>query len=181
MRPTDLPADKGQCYIRPQIDAEAEVSERSDLVHIRTISGRDGRDDGSECNVPLPARDVQGFRFEVADGRGEIRLLSPPSRRSGYQAVVYIRDSVGGDGRYHFRLSSIRIGGGVFPGDIRNDFPGPRRDDDFRPVWGELFGSWRQPGDSDHRIVPLKAASTEMPFSVRMLPMARSSAARALT
>ncbi len=70
-----MPADKGQCYIRPQIDAEAEVSERSDLVHIRTISGRDGRDDGSECNPPLPARDAQGFRFEAADGRGEIRLL----------------------------------------------------------------------------------------------------------
>jgi len=34
---------------------------------------------------------------------------------------------------------------------------------------------------ADHRIVPLRAASTEMPFSVRMLPMARSSAARALT
>ena len=75
-----------QCDIRLQIDAEAEVSVRGDLVHIRTISGRDGRDD-SEFNVPLPARDVQGFRFEVADGRGEIRLLSPPSRRSGYQAV----------------------------------------------------------------------------------------------
>ena len=50
-----------------------------------------------------------------------------------------------------------------------------------RPVWGEPFGSLRQPGDCDHRIVPLRAASTEMPFSVRMLPMARSSAARALT
>ena len=38
-----------------------------------------------------------------------------------------------------------------------------------------------QPGDRDHRSVPLTAASTEMPFSVRMLPMARWSAARALT
>jgi len=92
------------------------------------FSGRDGRDDGSESNAPLPARDVEGFRFEVADGHGEIRLLSPPSRRSGYQGVVYIRDCAGGEGRYHFRLSWIRTGGGVFPGDFRNDFPGPRRD-----------------------------------------------------
>ena len=126
----DVPADKGQCDTRLQIDAEADVSVWRDLVHSRTISGRDGRDDGSESNAP-PARDVHGFRFEVTDGRGGIRLLSPPSRRSGYQ--------------------------------------------------GELFGSLPQPGDSDHRIVPLRAASTEMPFSVRMLPMARSSAARALT
>ena len=83
----DVPADKGRCDIRLQIDAEAEVSARGDLVHSRTISGRDGRDDGSESNAP-PARDVHGFRFEVTDGRGGIRLLSPPSRRSGYQAVV---------------------------------------------------------------------------------------------
>ena len=71
----DVPADKGQCDIRLQIDAEAEVSVRGDLVHIRTISGRDGRDDGSESNAPLPARDVQRFRFEVADGRDEIRCF----------------------------------------------------------------------------------------------------------
>ena len=35
----DVPEDKGQCDIRPQINAEAEVSERGGLVHIRTISG----------------------------------------------------------------------------------------------------------------------------------------------
>ena len=81
----DVPADKGQCDIRLQIDAEAEVYVRGDPVHIRTISGRDGRDDGSESNAPVPERDVEGFRFEVADGRGAIRLLSRPSRRSGYQ------------------------------------------------------------------------------------------------
>ena len=39
------------------------------------FSGRDGRDDGSESNAPLPARDVEGFRFEVADGRDEIRCF----------------------------------------------------------------------------------------------------------
>lgn len=71
----DVRVDKGQCDIRLQIDAEADVSVRGDLVHIPTISGRHGRDDGSESNTPLPARDVQGCRFEVSDGRAEIRLL----------------------------------------------------------------------------------------------------------
>ena len=89
---------------------------RGDRVHIRTVSGRGGRDEGSESNAPLPARDVQGFRFGVADGRGGIRLVSPPSCRNRYQAVVYIRDCAEGEGRYHFRLSWIRTGGGVFPG-----------------------------------------------------------------
>ena len=88
------------------------------------FSGRDGRDDGSESNAPLPARDVEGFRLEVADDS----FASPPSRRSGSQAAVYIRDCAGGEGRYHFRLSWIQTGGGVFPGEFRNDFPGSRRD-----------------------------------------------------
>ena len=118
----DVPVGKGQCDIRLRIDGEAEVSVRGDLVYIRTISGRDGRDDGSECNEPLPSRNPEGFRFEVHDGRGEIRLLSEPSRRSDYQAIVRIRDGAGGEGRYHFRLSWMMAGEG-FPG-RRRDFDG---------------------------------------------------------
>ena len=101
----DVPLGKGQCDIRLRIDSEAEVSVRGDLVSIRTISGRDGRDDGSECNEPLPERNMDGFNFEVLDRRGDIVLLSEPSRRSGFRAVVRIRDNEGGEGRYHFRLS----------------------------------------------------------------------------
>ena len=70
-----------------------------------TLSGRDARDDGSECNFPLPGNEVRGFRFEVIDKRGEIQLLQEPSRRNKFAAVVHIRDSAGGEGRYHFRLS----------------------------------------------------------------------------
>jgi len=114
MTRNDVPLGKGQCDIRLQIDAEAEVSVRGDMVYIRTISGRDGRDDGSECNEPMPARGLEGFGFEVRDSRGEIRLLSEPSPRNGFSAIVRIRDSAGGQGRYHFRLTWAMTGGGGF-------------------------------------------------------------------
>jgi hypothetical protein len=113
----DVPLGKGQCDIRVRIDGEAEVSLRGDLVHLRTISGRDGRDDGSECNELLPARPVEEFNFEVRDSRGEIQLLSEPLARTGFRAVVRIRDTEGGEGRYHFRLTWRMDGGG--PGFVR--------------------------------------------------------------
>src|SRR5438105_6484481 len=101
----DVPLGKGQCDIRLQVDNEVEVHMRGEQVTVRTISGQDARDDGSECNAPLPNRDVGGFSFEVKDSRNEIRLLAEPSRRNDYEAVVRIRDGSGGFGRYHFRLS----------------------------------------------------------------------------
>jgi hypothetical protein len=97
----DVPLGKGQCDIRLRVDGEAEVSLGGDMVHIRTISGRDGRDDGSECNELLPARPVDDFSFEVRDSRGEILLLSEPLPRTGFRAVVRIREGDGGEGRYH--------------------------------------------------------------------------------
>ena len=124
MTRNDVPAGKGQCDIRLQVDNEAEVSVRGNMVFIHTIAGRDPRDDGSECNTPLPERDIAGFNFEVKDSRGEIRLVAGPSPRNRNTAVVYIHDTAGGEGRYHFRLSwAIGAGGG---GDGRRD---ERRDD----------------------------------------------------
>jgi hypothetical protein len=111
----DVPFGKGQCDIRLRIDREAEVTVRGDMVYVRTISGREARDAGSECNEPLPVR-VQGFEFDVKDGRGQVRLIAEPSPRNNGTAIVRIRDREGGDGRYHFRLS-WRITG-------RNDRPG---------------------------------------------------------
>ncbi len=105
MTRNDVPAGKGQCDIRLQVDGEVEVTVRKDRVEVRTLSGQNARDDGSECNVPLPSADVRGFRFEVMDRRGEIRLVEEPEKRNGFGAVVHIRDSAGGAGRYHFRLS----------------------------------------------------------------------------
>jgi hypothetical protein len=119
----DVPLGRGQCDIRLQIDGEAEVSVDGDRVYIRTLSGRDGRDDGSECNEPLPRSDVRNFNFDVRDSRGEIVLIDQPSRRSG-RAVVRIRDSKGGEGRYHFRLSwDVGGGGGGFGGG--GEYPRP--------------------------------------------------------
>jgi hypothetical protein len=101
----DVPSGKGQCDIRLQVDDEVEVALRRDTVFIRTIAGRDARDDGSECNAPLPSGNMNGFNFEVFDRRNDIRLVAEPSRRNGFAAVVRIRDTNGGFGRYHFRIS----------------------------------------------------------------------------
>ncbi len=120
----DVPPGKGQCDIRLQVDNEAEVSVRRDSVSIRTLSGRDPYDDGSECNAPLPDRDIQNFGFQVVETRGDMRLVQEPSRRNGFAAVVHIRDSSGGQGRYHFRLTWAMMGGG----------DRPRRDSDERPM-----------------------------------------------
>ena len=117
MTRTDIPLGKGQCDIRLRVDNEAEVSVRGDMVNVRTISGRDARDNGSECNEPLPDRDMEGFNFEVLDRRNDIVLLAEPSRRNGFRAIVRIRDSAGGEGRYHFRLT-WRMTGGQYPPDF---------------------------------------------------------------
>jgi hypothetical protein len=138
----DVPLGKGQCDIRLQIDGEVEVTVRGDLVYLRTIRGRDGRDDGSECNEPLPNRPVADFNFEVKDSRGEIRLMGEPSRRTDFQAVVRIRDSESGEGRYHFRLSWRITGDRDYPDRGRFGDDGDRRgrfdDDDRRGQVGGL-------------------------------------------
>lgn len=136
----DVPGGKGQCDIRLQVDDQVEVSVRADLVSIRTLSGRDARDDGSECNAPMPNR-IEGFRFEVVERRGDIRLLAEPSPRNDWAAIVTIRDGQGGEGRYHFRLSWNMAASGSRPGG-GSDRPPSRRDDDFdRPPAGAGF-SW---------------------------------------
>jgi hypothetical protein len=140
----DVPSGTGQCDIRLRVDGEAEVSLRGDTLYIHTITGRDGRDDGSECNQPLPARGVQDFRFEVIDRRDDIRLLSEPSGRNG--AVVAIRDSQGGEGRYHFRFKWALTGSGGWrgsdSGNWRGRDTGDRQGRDAGNV-GPAFGSGR--------------------------------------
>jgi hypothetical protein len=101
----DVPPGKGQCDIRLQVDDQVEVSVRRDSVSLRTLSGQEARDDGSECNLPLPDRDMRDFNFQVIDSRNEISMVEPPSRRNDFAVIVRIRDSAGGFGRYHFRLS----------------------------------------------------------------------------
>src|ERR1017187_654409 len=131
----DVPRGKGQCDIRLLVDNEVEVAVRGDMVDIRTISGHDARDDGSECNAPLPDRDVAGFDFENIESRGEVRLMGEPSRRNGFAAMVHIRDGKGGEGRYHFRISWAMTG-------RDSARPPSRRSDEFdRPPAAEGF-SW---------------------------------------
>jgi hypothetical protein len=124
----DIPIGKGQCDINLQVDGEVEVTVRRDTVFIRTISGRDAYDDGgSECNAPLPAGQVEAFNFQVSERRNDITLLSEPTRRTNYGAVIRIRDSSGGQGRYRFRLTWQMTGNDNF--DRRGD---DRRGDDRR-------------------------------------------------
>jgi len=129
----DVPPGKGQCDIRLEVDNQVEVAVRRDMVSIHTLAGNESRDVGSECNAPLPDRDIRGFNFQVVDSRNEMRLIEEPSRRNDFSVIVRIRDGAGGYGRYHFRLSWMMTPGGDFrgPGDDRRDFPGRRDGDGF--------------------------------------------------
>ena len=138
----DVPAGKGQCDIRLLVDKEVEVSLRGDLVEVRTISGRDARDDGSECNAPMPDRDVVGFQFEAMDSRKGIRLVAEPSRRNGFTAIVRIRDNSSGEGRYHFRLSWAITASDYGRTSGGNDRPPARREDNFDRPGGAAGFSW---------------------------------------
>jgi len=124
----DVPPGKGQCDIRLQVDEEIEVSVRGDTVFLRTLSGREARDDGSECNLPLPSREVRGFTFEVIDKRNQIRLVEAPGSRNGFAVVVRILDTDSGYGRYHFRLMWT-AGGEPAPGAHTLDGPAPGPED----------------------------------------------------
>jgi len=104
----DAPAKEGRCEIRLQVDGAVDVQVQGDRVFVRTLSGQDARDDGSECSEPLPSGEIEGFRFEVREKRNEMRLAAEPSRRNNFTAMVHIRDTAGGFGRYWFRLTWAR-------------------------------------------------------------------------
>jgi hypothetical protein len=161
MARNDVPPGKGQCDIRLQIDDEVEVTVRGDLVYLRTIKGRDGRDDGSECNEPLPNHPVADFKFEVKDSREEIRLIAEPSRQTDFQAVVRIRDSDSGEGRYHFRLSWRITGDRDYTDRGRFDDDNPRGrfgdDNDHR---GQLGGGGLTWNNTYHSGGPGRGVST---------------------
>ncbi len=124
MERNDAPPGRGLCVIRLQVDDNVEVTVDGDRVYIRTLAGQDARDDGSECNMPLPRREVEGFNFDVRERRGDIQLVEGPTRRNGGKVIVRIHDGPGGFGRYIFQLSWALEGGGG--GEAR-------RDDDRRP------------------------------------------------
>lgn len=97
------PRGMGRCDIRLQVDGEVEATVRWGLLSLHTLSGDGARDDGSECDRPLPER-LEGFRFEAKESRNAIRLAAAPSESNGWGAVVRIRNSAGGFGRYQFQF-----------------------------------------------------------------------------
>ena len=137
----DVPLGKGQCDIRLQVDNEVEVTLRGEQVLIHTLSGQDARDDGSECNAPLPSGEIEDFHFEVKESRNDIRILAEPSARNGFSAIVRIRDSSGGFGRYHFRLTWAMTGGAFGRPGGPSTAPGGRNDEFDRRRPGAGF-SW---------------------------------------
>jgi hypothetical protein len=146
----DVPPGKGQCDIRLQVDGEVEVLVRRDMVSIRTIAGRDARDDGSESSAPLPDRNIEGFNFQAIDSRDEIRLVAEPSRLNNFTAVVHIRNS-GGAGRYHFRLSWVTTGSGGPTEERRGGGPGFSWNNtiDFH---GQGHGAWALNNSGEERL-----------------------------
>jgi hypothetical protein len=136
------PPGIGECDIRLQVDDQVEVVLDRDQVFIRTLSGQDARDDGSQCNVPLPGGEVPGFRFEIKEARtNDIHLVEGPSRRNGGKVIVRIHDGPGGFGRYLFRVTWSLEGG----------FPPPPPPDrgpggDYRPEFHIVNAFWGVPG-----------------------------------
>jgi hypothetical protein len=107
----------GRCVLRVRVDDETDVELRGNNVLLRTITGRPGKDEGSECSQPLPAGGFTRFNFKGIDGRGEVRLVQEPRLGNNWTAIVAIRDKKGGDEGYTFELSwttdgSALTGGG---------------------------------------------------------------------
>jgi hypothetical protein len=136
------PPGVGECDIRLQVDDQVEVTVRGDEVFIHTLSGRDARDDGSECNMPLPDRDVEGFKFEVKERRGDIQMVEGPGRDNGGRVLVRIHDGPSGFGRYIFRLTWMMRQGGPPPP------PPERRDGDFVGDVRIIDAVWGAPGQN---------------------------------
>src|SRR5689334_20264503 len=75
----------GRCRIRVRIDDDSDVELRGEQIRIRVLRGGPGRDEGSECNSPLPTSGtIRNFRFRGIDGRGDSRLVQEPDSRNYY-------------------------------------------------------------------------------------------------
>ncbi|MBI3209835.1 MAG: hypothetical protein HYZ37_13195 [Candidatus Solibacter usitatus] len=111
MREWDHRSPDGRCIIRVRVDDEIDAELRGDRVLLRTIGGRPGNDEGTECTQPLPAGGFTRFSFKGIDGRGEVRLVQEPRLGNNWTAIVAIRDRKGGDEGYTFELSWSTRGG----------------------------------------------------------------------
>lgn len=103
-------AAEGKCTLRVRVDDEIDVELRGGSVTLRTVAGRPGRDEGSECSQSLPAGGFTKFNFRGIDGRGEVRLVQEPRLGNNWTAIVAIRDKRGGDEGYTFELTWASTG-----------------------------------------------------------------------
>ena len=99
-------SSNGKCIVRIMVDDTVNVRIGNGQIRVETLAGQPSRDDGSECSSMLRnGRNLSDFRFRGVDGRGEVRLQSDPRNDPRGEAVIYIRDSKGGDEGYTFELS----------------------------------------------------------------------------
>ncbi|MBP7296233.1 MAG: hypothetical protein KBB56_09255 [Acidobacteria bacterium] len=106
--------DREQFDIRLEADELLLVRVQDDTVRCVAEKGRPALDQGTACSAPLPPYTPTGFRMDTLDGRGDVRLLEPPSAANGFTATLRIEDSKKGSDRYHVRLSWAA--GAVTPG-----------------------------------------------------------------
>jgi hypothetical protein len=106
-----------------RVDGETRVFMRGNDVWTQDVSGRATRRAQARMYRGLPARPGQ-VRLQVADGRGDIRVIQQPSSRNNYTAVIRIRDDAGRADRYRFAAYWLPVRGGGW------GWPGSGRDDD---------------------------------------------------
>ena len=99
-------SSNGRCIVRLMVDDQVNVRIGNGQIRVETLSGAPSRDDGTECTSMFRnGRDLSDFRFRGMDGRGEVRLQSDPRQDNRGEAVIYIRDSKGGEEGYTFEIN----------------------------------------------------------------------------
>lgn len=81
------------------VDREARLTMRGRDLTVRSDADRNRRDSRPRINGALPRTDGDVW-VRVTEGRGNVEVIQQPSARNNYTAVVRIRDTRSGDGRY---------------------------------------------------------------------------------
>lgn len=102
-------AGQGRCRLLLWIDQRADVRIRGWDIWVKTLQGAPSRDEGSECNQPMPAS-VRDFQIRTVKGRGKVWVSQIPNPQNRYQAVVSIDDNKGGAASYVVDVSWVRGG-----------------------------------------------------------------------
>jgi hypothetical protein len=108
-------APQGRCRLLLWVDQRADVRIRGWDIWVRTVQGAPSRDEGSECNQPMPAS-VSNFQIRTVKGRGRVWVSQLPNPGNRYQAVVSIDDKQGGASSYVVDVNWVR--GGPPPGPV---------------------------------------------------------------